>query len=66
MNIPPITIDDRPPRHKRAQYAPYLLPDAISVASEKSVSTLTTPYGSPDIMPTGDPIHLHALKKDVP
>ena len=33
-HLPPVTIDDRPPRHKRAQYAPYLLPDAISVASE--------------------------------
>ena len=34
MHLPPITIDDRPPpAHKRARYAPDLLPAAISVAS---------------------------------
>ena len=44
MHVTPITIDDRPPPlHKRAQYAPYLIPAAISVASENSVNTLTTP-----------------------
>ena len=36
MHLPPIIIDDRPPPHKRALYAPNMLQDAISVASEKS------------------------------
>ena len=66
MHLPPITIDDRPPPHKRARYAPDLLPAAISVASENYVSTLTTPYDSPDILPTDGPKNLHVLKKDVP
>ena len=35
MHIPPITIDDRPPPHKRARYAPNMLPATISVASKK-------------------------------
>ena len=52
MHLPPITIDDRPPRHKRARYAPNLLPATIYVASEKSVSNLTTPSDFPDIFPT--------------
>ena len=34
MYLPPINIDDRPPPHKRARYAPNLLPDTIYVASE--------------------------------
>ena len=68
MYLPPITVDDRPPPppHKRAQYAPDLLPPAISVASENYVSTLTTPSDSPDILPTDDPNTLHVTKKDVP
>ena len=66
IHLPPITIDDRPPGHKRARYAPNMLPAAISVASEISVSTLTTPSDSPDILPTDDPKTLHFLKKDVP
>ena len=43
MHLPLITIDDIPRPHKRAQYAPDMLPHAISVASENSVSTL--PHG---------------------
>ena len=69
MYLPPITIDDNPPPpppHKRAQYAPDLLPAAISVASENSVSTLTTPSDSPYILPTDDPNILHVVKKSVP
>ena len=66
MHLPPITIDDRPLPHKIALYAPDLLPDAIYVASEKSVSTLTTPYDSPYILPTDDTNTLHVLKKDLP
>ena len=52
MHIPPITIDDRPHPPKRARYAPNLLPATIYVASENSVSTLTTPSDFPDILPT--------------
>ena len=67
MHLPPITIDYRsPPPHKRVRYTPYLIPAAISVASENYVSTLTTPSDSPDILPTDDPTTLHAMKKDVP
>ena len=42
LNLPPITIDDRPPPHKRARYTPDLIPAAIYVASENYVSILTT------------------------
>ena len=52
----------RPPPHKRARYTPYLLPAAISVASENYVSTLATPSDSPDILPTDDPNILHVMK----
>ena len=66
MHIPHITIDDRPPPHKMARYAPNLLPATISVASEKSFSNFTTPSYLPDILPTDGPKTLHVLKKDVP
>ena len=46
LNLPPITIDDRPHPHKRSRYTPDMLPVAISVASENSVSTLNTPSDS--------------------
>ena len=45
---------------------PNLLPATIYFASENSVSTLTTPYDFPDILPTDGPKTLHVLKKDVP
>ena len=51
LNLPTTTIDYIPHPNKRTRYTPYLIPDAISVASEKSVSTLTTPYDSPDLLP---------------
>ena len=54
-----------PPPHKRARYAPNLIPAAIYVASENSVSTLTNPYDYPDIIPTDDNNTIHVLKKDV-
>ena len=60
----PLMIDPPPP--KRARYAPNLLPATISVASENSVSTLTTPSDLPDILPTDGPKNLHVLKKYVP
>ena len=49
LYLPPITIYDIPCPHKIAQYNPDLIPAAISVASENSVSTLTTPSNSPNI-----------------
>ena len=55
-----------PAPHKRARYTPYLLTDAISVASENYVITLTTPYDSPYLLPTDAPTTLHILKKYVP
>ena len=42
LNLPPITIDDRPHLHKISRYTPDLLPSDIYVASKNSVSTLTT------------------------
>ena len=67
MHLPPITIDYRsPPPHKRVRYTPYLIPAAISVASENYVSTLTNPSGLLDLLPTDDPNTLHDIKKDVP
>ena len=60
----PLMID--PPPHKRARFAPNLLPATISVASENSVSTLTTPSDLPDLLPTDDPKTLHILNKCLP
>ena len=59
----PLIID--PPAHKRAQYAPDLLPFVIYVASENSVITLTTPSDFLDLIPTDDPNTLHVLNKYV-
>ena len=66
MHITCITIDNRPPPQNRSRYSPDMLPPAIYVASENSVSTLTTPSDSPYIFPTDDPNNLHVLKKDGP
>ena len=66
MHIPPITIDDRPHPPKRARYAPNLLPATISVASENSVSTLTTPSDLTDILSTDGQKNVHILKKGLP
>ena len=60
----PLMIDPPPP--KRARYAPNLLPGTISVASENSVSTVTTPSDFPDILPTGGQKNVHVLKKGLP
>ena len=64
MNLPPINIDDIPHKHKIALYTPYLLPDAISVASEHFVSTLTAPSYFLDLLPADYPNPLHAMNKD--
>ena len=63
MHLPTITIGDKPSPHKRALYSPDLPPAAISFASKNSVSTLTNPSDSPDILPTDGPKTLHVLKK---
>ena len=55
-----------PPTHKRVWYAPDLLPASISIASTNSVSNLTTPSDSPEILPTDDPNTLHVVNKDTP
>ena len=41
LNLPPITIADRPSPHKISRYNPDLLPDSISFASENYVSTFS-------------------------
>ena len=68
MNLPPITIEDIPFPHKISLYSPDLLLDTIYVASENSVSTLTTPYDSPKIFPltSDDTNPFHVMKKDYP
>ena len=63
LRLPPINIDDRPPQHKIARYNPDLLLSDISVASENSVSTLTTPSDMPDLLPTNDPTTIHVMNK---
>ena len=62
LNISPIIFYDRPRLHKRARYTPYLLPAAISVASENSFSTLTTPSGSTDLLTSDDTNTLDIIK----
>ena len=66
LNLPPIIIDDRPCPHKRARYTPDLIPAAISVASENSDSTLTTPSDSPNFLPSDNNNPLHVIKKYKP
>ena len=61
--ISPITIDDKPQLHKISRYTSYLLPTAISVASENSVSTLNTPSDSIYLLPSDNPNTLHGMKK---
>ena len=50
LNLTPITFGDRPHLYKRSRYTPYLLPAAISIASDNYFSTLTTPSDSPDLV----------------
>ena len=66
LHWPPIKIDDRSCLYKRARYTLDLLPAAIYGASENSVSTLTTPSDSPDILPSYDANTIHVMKKYVP
>ena len=64
--LTPITIADRSIRNLISHYNSDLLPYTISVASENSVSTLTTPSDYPKLLllTSDDPKHLHAMKKD--
>ena len=66
LNIYPIDIDDRPHPHKRSRYTPDILLDAISVASEKYVSTLTTRSDSQLVIVLiyNYPNPHHAINKD--
>ena len=55
LNLPPIPIYDSSRQNKRAHYTPDPLPHAISIASGKYVSTLTTPCDYPqDILISSD------------
>ena len=40
LNLPPITIDDRPRLHLKSQYTPDMLPYSISVSSENLLVVL--------------------------
>ena len=68
LNLPPMTIDDRPSPHERARFTPDLLPDTISVFSGKSVSTLITPSALQKtlLLSSDYTNHRHAMKKDEP
>ena len=65
LNLPPITIDDRPRLHLKSQYTPDMLPYSISVSSEKSVSGFTTSSGSPQLLllPSYDNNYCRTMKK---
>ena len=68
LNPPPITMDDIPHLDQISHYTPDMLPDAVPVASEKSVSTLITPSYSPKIilLTSDEPNPRHSMKKDDP
>ena len=63
-----IQVPNRPRLDKRSRYTPDLIPAAISVDYENSVSTLTTPSDSPQLLllTSDDPNPCHAMKKDEP
>ena len=64
LNLPTIIIDDSPRPYKRARYAPDMLTAAISVASGKSVSTLTSPsYFQQVLVLTSDDTNPHNFMK---
>ena len=68
LNLLPINIDDIPLLYKRARCTPDLIPVFYSVASENSVSTLTTPSDSEQLfhLPSDDTNYPHAIIKDEP
>ena len=68
LNLPPITIDDRPRLHKISRHTLDLLPVDISVASENSLSTFTTLSDSIRLflLPLNYNNPLRAIMKDEP
>ena len=68
LNLPPITTDDKPRPNKRSHYTQDLIPDAIYVAYENSVSTLNNPSDSPQLLlqPSNNTNPSYAMKKDEP
>ena len=66
LNLPPVIIEETPLLHKISLYNPDLLLGSIYIASENSVSTLTTPSDSTDFLPSDDPNNLHVMKKYEP
>ena len=68
LNLPPMPLDENSRPKKRARYTPDQLPAAISVASGKSVGTLTTPSDRPqDIFLISDaPSTDHTTMRDKP
>ena len=66
LYLPPVTFDDRLPPHKRSRYTPDLLPAEIYIASENSVSTLTTTSDFPYLLPSDYHNTLHVMNKYVP
>ena len=65
LNIPQITIDDKPRPDKRACYTPDPPPVAISVTYEKIVSALTTLYDLEQLflLTSDNPKPPHAIMK---
>ena len=68
LNLPPITIKDKPCPDKRSGYTPDLIPAAISVSSEKIIINLINPSDSPQLLLlTSDyPYPRHIMNKDKP
>ena len=66
LNPPPINIDDSPYPDKRDRCIHDFLPDAISAASENSISNLTTPSDTPKVLVlTSNDLNPHnTTKKD--
>ena len=65
LHLTPITIYYRTRPHKISQYTPNLPPAALSVSSDNSFSTFTTPSDSPDILPSDDPDTIYVMYKYV-
>ena len=68
LNLPLITIVDRPRPHKIALYIPDIIPATIYVSSENYISTLPTPSYSPRILllTSDNTHHRYAMNKDDP
>ena len=68
LNLPLIPIDNSPRPNKRTRYISDPLPDAISITSGNSVSALTTPFDSPQVivLNSDDPNTHHTIISDNP